>query len=266
MIALNITDLSVSCLSTVNLFCLNAYAQGRFDYYSTYAKNWHIFCGFPLIFLALNSCFITTILSASRTLLLVKPLFIINKKAVYIAYGVCLFVNVILYALKCALYFKESIYIFEFKAATEFTSVIAMVLTVAVSSIIAVKILKKPDYILTKEPAKHNKENSRNATIMILILSMVFVITNGIWCIFWAYLAFHRDTEDDTGEDTKDESSTKLTSMFGMFQSVFLIAINSAANPVVYLVKNSALNNYTKTLIRRFKAFLFSRLEAVKCA
>ena len=181
------------------------------------------------------------------------------------AYGVCLFVNVILYAIKCALYTKKSIFIFEFKAVTEFTTVIVMVLTVAVSSIIAVKILRKPDYILTKESPKHNKENSRNATIMILILSMVFVITNGIWCFFWVYVALHRDTEDDTEDEMKDET-TKLTSMFGMFQSVFLIAINSGANPVVYLVKNSALNNYTKTLVRRLKEFLLSEAEAARCA
>ena len=263
LIALNITDLMVCFLSAVNLFCLNEYTQGRLTYDSEYAQNWHIYCGFPLTILALFSCFITTILSVSRTLVLFKPLYVVNRLTVYLAYGFFLIFSTILYAIRCALYVHQSSStFFKFKAVTEFSLIMAMVITVGVSSITAVRILKKPDNVLSA-PARHSKENSRNATTMILILSVIFVITNGISCIFWVYLstAIYPGIVERTEEDTEN-----LASLFGMFQSIFLIALNSWANPVVYVVKNSALNNYVKTKLRRCKVFLLSGLESVKCA
>ena len=81
LIFLNITDLLICILSPVALFCLSkAIVEGEIHLLLTiFAESY--------VSLSLLSCFITTMLSVTRTLVLTKPLYIIKRNLVYLAHS-----------------------------------------------------------------------------------------------------------------------------------------------------------------------------------
>ena len=84
LIFLNITDLLICLLSPFALFCLSELMKEGRDksdlLHATVAESF--------LSLSLLSCFITTMLSVTRTLVLTKPLYTIRGNCVYLAHGI----------------------------------------------------------------------------------------------------------------------------------------------------------------------------------
>ena len=256
LIALNFTDLMISCLSTASLFCLSRFASQRSGKDTTVAL-------LDLIviesFLSLSnlSCFITTMLSVLRTLVLTNPLHIIRKNYVYLAHGINMIFGLGLVTSKVIEHrmgrgqtesSQSSSELIFILCVIQFLYVLITVGIVGTSSVIVVKALRRPPEIQTQQTERPNNEANRKATIMILILSVIFVVMNCAWCIGWAI-----------GTVISHLSATH-SEINVMLLGLFLMAINSCANPVVYILRNSRLNNYAMSLFRRLKLFFSSNI------
>ena len=129
----------------------------------------------------------------------------------------------------------------------QFLYVLVTVGIVGVSSVIVVRALRRPPEIRPQQARRQNNEANKKATVMILTLAVIFVILNGTWCVFWAICTI-------IGFSINIYSGFAKTFLsFAMFLSLFLITTNSFANPVVFMLRNSKLNNHTKSLFRTFK-------------
>ena len=263
MIALNVTDLLICGFSLVNLIYFNDYTNiyqdlfyssvGPLDLqetktdYTSFTRHWQILVAFPLTYLGLLSCFITVMLSATRTLAIAKPLHTIRKKFVYIAFSIFTCILLMLFGTKCVGYFhladqnnskdrlKEA---FEAIGMVEICLVTIMTMVVTISCGISVKTLKNPNEVQSGQTL--NDEKSRKAALMIITLSIIFVICNGAWCVMW-FVVIAISPQNDTPTE-----SDVWIAMIAMFLNSFLITVNSSVNPIVYILRNSALNQYTR--------------------
>ena len=218
------------------------------------------------MFLTLFSCFITLMLSATRTLALVKPLYIIRRKFVYIAFGIFTFFLLIIVGIKCTIVFSmkyigcEIVYDDKIKIMSivigwvELSIVFIIVTFVGILTGISVKTLRNSNEVLREQTA--NSDNSRKAAIMILILSIIFVICNGAWSIMWAIL-----TDILPNDGASDESSTRT--LIAQIINYFWVTVNSSANPIVYILRNSALNDYTATHLTRLMRFIMASIQTI---
>ena len=274
LIALNITDLLICCLSLAMLFFFNGVAKEaedfmtKFDAEITNAETethfsvhryWYILVALPYRCMALLSCFITAMLSATRTLSLVKPLYNINRKFVCLAYGICISIPVITLGTNCYAVVSSSSYkdtahnanetmkqLTQISNATGIVDLGMVLITVAIVSIctaISVKTLKTSNEVSRGQAA--NNENCRKATKMILTLSIIFVICNGTWTIIWVVIYAFLTIGNGSMER-----------LMGIFLNIVVVSLNSSANPIVYMTRNSALKDYTKTHLTRLMSFI----------
>ena len=270
MIALNITDLLICCFSIANVFYFKYFEHGgrtkaTCENDSFLTNDFNFLIGIALMCLTLFSCFITLMLSATRTLALVKPLYIIRRQFVYIAFGIFTFFLLIIVATKCTIVFSmkyigcEIVYDDKIKIMAivigwvELSIVFIIVILVGILTGISVKTLRNPNEVLRGRAA--NSANSRKAAMMILILSIIFVICNGAWSIIWAIL-----TDILPNDGPSDESSRTL---IAQIINYFWVAVNSSANPIVYMTRNSALNDYTKTPLTRLMRFIMASIQTI---
>ena len=243
-----------------NLFCLNEYVKKTQDSEenpsdgAAFELNWQIYGGFPLICLALLSCFITVMLSATRTLALAKPLYSISRKFVFLAYGICILILFILLGTKC-IFFSSSLLLKTIGIIDIFTVTISAVV-VGIFTVISVRALRNSNKIIAAQKIKY--ENSRKAAIMIITLSTVFVISNGMWSVIWGVAWVVAITGSKDGSSGEAESTGKANLAFAQLINIVMIALNSSCNPIVYILRNSALNEYTKTHFRRLGRFLLT--------
>ena len=269
LIALNVTDLLICCLFSVVIFCLSEYSERQHDFFDRGEdmKNvrfeiYKAIIGDVLVTLTLLSCFITAMLSVTRTLALTKPLYTIKGRRVFIAHSTnAIFVFGLFSSKVFSIYilekqeareaytWKNDFFVFYMSLyAVEYSYVLTTVVIVALSSLIIVRKLREPPKILTKQAGRQNRETSRKATLMILTLMLIFVTINGAWCVFWSICtAVYRSSKNE---------DTIIMTTFSYFLNVFLITINSCANPVVYMLRNSRLNYYTKSLFTRLTTFI----------
>ena len=276
LIALNFTDLLISCFSLANLISFNEYERRTKDNFQhqgdipktaieehySFIRYYFTLVNF-LIYLALFSCFTTVMLSVTRTLALVKPLYVIRKKIVYIAFGICSLLLLIPIVIKCTVLnalinyagsdifacddrIKQLHHISTATGIAELGTILIIVTIVGMSTAMSVKTLRT-NTISTRQAA--NNENSRKATIMILTLSIIFVISNGAWGLIWAIITALYP------ESCSDEATSTMTATIAQVLNYFWIALNSTANPIVYMTRNSALNDYTKTHLTRLRRF-----------
>ena len=194
-------------------------------------------------------------LSVLRTLVLTKPLYIIRKNCVYLAHGLNMIFSLGLVASKMIVQMDEKqeesdslnvlttiLYVIQY------LYVLISVGVVGISGVSVVRALRRPSDILTHQNGGANNEANRKATIMILTLLVIFVILNGTWAIVW--------TMYTVIEQSIDSDELKIFETHVMFIGFLLIAINSCANPVVYMLRNSRLNNYGRSILRRLKQSL----------
>ena len=132
-------------------------------------------------------------------------------------------------------YIAETWKSFAYVQAFEYLIVTMMVIVVAVCSVVTVKSLNSP----IVEPGEvNNNSNNRRATIMVLLLSLAFVVLNGFWLAISAYYY----------SVFLSSYSVKIANAMQLIV-VGMIMINSTINPLIYITRNSALNQYTKEFI-----------------
>ena len=229
----------------------------KIEKYATFLQYYYNSFNF-LLYLALLSCCITVMLSVTRTLALVKPLYVIRKNIVYLAFAICCFLLLIPIGTKCTVvilllnYIKTNILvcddptnqlyqIIRTTGIVEMSTMLIMGTIVGLSTAISVKTLKTSNQATTGQAA--NNENSRKATIMILTLSILFVMINGTWGLIGAIAtALYPD---------RCSNETTMATIIAQMFSFFFFSLNSSANPIVYIMRNSALNDYTETHLVR---------------
>ena len=283
MIILNITDLLICCFSLANLVFFiefvksmqwllkigNANGTKRprnaFQNQDSSIIYWHIALVPPSLHLALFSCFITLILSLTRTIALVKPLWLVRKKLVYWSVGICSIVLFLLCGVHgTVLYFKQQAradnnpYVQKFSNETkrlitgaadaldklQLILIGLMVIPVGILTVFSLKALRKSKSI--KIGQKIQNENSKKASIVILTLSIIFLVCNGAWCLMWL----------PSLTLNISQKSKQILKMITVFLNIFMMSLNSSANPVVYLVRNSGLNRYVKRHMLRLRSYL----------
>ena len=277
LIALNITDLLICCLSPVALFCTSNHTQRQKEiFYSGDMRQVHfkpseyvigeLFYSFSLL-----SCFTTTMLSVTRSLALSKPLYRIRKEMVYFAHSINMVFLIGLTSTKMASFYnmmlkQEGSYswrnvLFAIYSTMYLIQNLYVLITtgiVGVSSVLVARALRQPPEILAQQEGRQNNATNRKATIMILTLSIIFVILNGTWCVYWVVSAI---IYAYTGDEVKNVGDNIMIGIFGTYLNGFLMTINSCANPVVYILRNSRLNGHTKSLLKRLTTFLKLKTE-----
>jgi hypothetical protein len=118
-----------------------------------------------------------------------------------------------------------------------------MVIIVGIFSDISVKTLRASTVVPSNQ--KIRMKNNRKAAILIVTLCIVFMICNGAWCIMWTVLTIVTPSGNSM---TEYAIAIRLSATL---LSISMIAINSSVNPIIYIVRNSALNEYTKTHLMR---------------
>ena len=244
--------------------------------------NWHVFAGIPATHLAYFSCFATVVLSATRTISLSKPLYVIRKRYIKFAFGVFVVIHSILYTLKCifmfilksridndteagindytefSLWIERDEIIFNFftvAAKTEMFCLFTMILVVGTFSFISVRALKKPNIIPCKQNA--DNKNSRKASTMVLALSIIFLIFNGTWSIIWIYVSL------DHIILSGDPKETQTMLFFSNIVQIVILSLNSCANPFVYILRKLELRAYTIELLGAMARFFMGGLRAI---
>ena len=268
LISLNIADLMICISSLANLFCYNEYIKRAKnngtssiaeDAWKTFGIDWQLFGMGPLLSLGLLTCFITLMLSSTRTLAVVKPFYRIKKRKILLA-SVIFFVFVTaFFIIKFVAMYKlgESFYSAPQNSTSEYFQgtplaqfhvltttleqalTLLMVFVAAILSVISITVLKSEDNDIA---GQQQIDRQRKAVIMIIILSLTSVVCNTFWitCIIYINIQFL----GDTFQQNYDKSYVSLLITLAM------ITLNSCVNPIVYITKNSALNTYTKLQIR----------------
>ena len=210
-------------------------------------------------------------LSVTRTVVLARPLCVIKKRVVYLAYVIYFFISLAFLVTNCTLLLTSDknktdkpdwldLEFGEFRSVYLISNTIGNVFAIIalgivwISSVIAIRSLRSPPEGLGRQTGGRNAESSRNATVVILSLSFTFVVCNGIWSLWWVALtvAYFLMGQSDYFLHVK---------LLGIFVNFLLTNLNSFFNPLVYLMKNSAMNAYTKTLLRGLKRYVVSKIE-----
>ena len=276
LIALNITDLLICCLTPVAIFYTSNYTQRQKEILNSgdmgpvhYEASEYVI-GELYISFSLLSCFITTMLCVTRSLALSKPLYRIRNKIVYFAHSINMVFLIGLTSTKMAsfnmvlkqegTYSWTNVFFALYATMLLIQNLYVLITTgiVGVSSVLVARALRKPPEILVQQEGRQNNVANRKATVMILTLSIIFVILNGTWCVYWVVSAIiYACTEDEV----KNKADNMMVGIFGTFLNNFVMTINSCANPVVYILRNSRLNDHTKSLLKRIKRFLMLKTE-----
>ena len=233
---------------------------------------WYVGTYIPFQLLVMVSCVITVILSVTRMIAMIKPLFIIKQRLVWMCLTVT---SVFLCATTIAKWttvqsldlLDEISYEkienisqrYEFRTVdswiiqtyiriSEFTLVAAMVMIVAMCSVVTVKSLRSPIVAVIDPGGVKNDSQNRRATVMVLLLSLAFFLINTSWIITFLnfYIGF---LVNGTVSDTSNHRDRLYLNM--NFITLTLMTANSFVNPLIYISRNSNLNEYTKTLARK---------------
>ena len=216
----------------------------------------------PSAYTGIFSCFVTMMLSTTRAIALAKPLYIIKEHLVRKAFLTFTSLLFLLLVTKSYLVYHQYQNITQNQyhkvasqalAAAELFIVVAIVITVIISSVVSVRVLKKAKSALNGQ--KNNRGNNRSAAIMIVILSITFIIFNATWSLMWMGLWIYISY--------KPRNFALLVII--TFQNLVLVTLNSCANPLVYLVKNSGLHDYTKKNLLRLTKFVVGKFEVLLC-
>ena len=231
----------------------------------------------PYQFCIQSSCFVTLLLSATRMTALMNPLHIIKKRSVScfllissvfllcMAVGKFLLLNhiqdenysdeAILKGIKLFLKrahdvrveFANGYKTLFYMQMTEFAVIAVIVMTVAVCCGITVKSLNSPMAEVSMESGDgRGNSHNRRATIMILLLSFVFVLFNGSWVATILMLNI------EVIERVEQAKVAEMT-----FITLFLMPANSVVNPLIYINRNSALKEYTRSSVMRLRRCIF---------
>ena len=301
LIALNICDLTICALSAAviptfdvirkekteifNGFVMESDPQNRNeknemekaaivnDYKNYKVLNfiWYVGTYIPFQLLVMVSCVITVILSVTRMIAMIKPLFIIKQRLVWTCLTV---ISMFLVGTTMAKWAStQSLELldeisyekienisqrYEFRTVnswiiqtyirlSEFTLVAAMVIIVAMCSAVTVKSLRSPIVAVIDPGGVKNDSQNRRATVMVLLLSLAFFLINASWIITFLnfYIGFLMYGPSSDTSHNRDRVYLNMN-----FITLTLMTANSFVNPLIYISRNSKLNEYTKTIAR----------------
>ena len=251
--------------------------------YGIFAVVWQSVIYIPYQFLVLVSCFTTVLLSTTRMIALVKPLYIMRQKIVWTAFATSLtflfctqipkwFTFINLYEIyntdeiiskvihnpdEAQPYFiNGSIMMSMYIQMAEFLLVGMMVVVVAVNSVLTVRALNSPTVQVEGSDGQPDNSNNRRATVMILLLSLVFVIVNGIWLtslvVIYVYLFGEQLQLDGTALIMEVNEGSDEKRFLVTFITLVMMPANSIANPLICIARNKALNDYVKMSLSSF--------------
>jgi len=311
IIALNICDLFVCLISPVTILFFNganrkqaelykfvnetseietlpAEASRIFKTYRAYSVVWNLICYYPFQFLVQVSCFLTVLLSATRMVALLKPLYIIRQKIVWGALIIALF---LLFSTKIVKWValqaffdsfvneemmvrmikdQSSLDVKEFESSKivilletiDFILVGVMVLVVVVCCALTVRALNSPIVEIVGPGGLPDNSTNRRATVMVLLLSLVFIIINGTWITIYLTLAFEFLAK--SLEDTKeilDMLQNKERDIAVYTINLVMMSVTSLINPLIYIARNTGLNEYTRSSLRRIGRMISNGLQ-----
>ena len=217
-----------------------------------YEREWNMVVVVPFQAFMQMSCFITLVLSGTRMLALLHPLWKIQRVTVLflLSIAAALIAGNALY--KYLLYaeifrnpkqsdsenFDNAESVVEM---SESAIVGVMIIVVGVFSSVSIARLRFRDRTLLGR--NRITQNNRRAAIMILILSCLFILFNSTWIIL-QQLLLH------VGIDQSAQFPLHGR-VIGIMITFILMPLNSAVNPLVYMGRNAALNGYMRTSLRR---------------
>ena len=131
----------------------------------------------------------------------------------------------------------------------------SIIIVVIISSIISVKALREENSALNaqRNNNENNNENTRSAAKMIVTLSITFMIFNGYWFLLWIGIWIY---------DHYNKTESLAYNAIIIHHHLFMITLNSCANPIVYLMKNSGLHDYTKRGLLRLMRFVTGKIRS----
>ena len=188
----------------------------------------------------------TAYLCALRTLSVVLPFLRPNKKLVYGSFGcfVSFFIAqeaskavIVTYPeLLLRLNDSEDIpsYLIGYNDifdVMKFVETAALILIVTVCCAVSIRKLSTPNQDIGEE---NISESKKKAAVTILILSALFVVINSLWLVIGLYYYFHAPTDN------------LMTRSYNA-----LPTINSAGNPIVYMVRMAGFRAYTSRILCR---------------
>ena len=246
---------------------------------------WHLICYYPFQFLVQVSCFLTVLLSATRMIALLKPLYIIRQKMVWgaliIAFSLLTSTKIVKWVAVQAVFDSfvneemmvkmikdlnsldikelESSKIAALLEMIWFILVGVMVLVVAVCSALTVRALNSPVVEMVGPGGLPDNSTNRRATVMVLLLSLVFIIINGTWITIYLTVTFEFLTSEDTKEilDVLKDFAVYFT------MNLVMMSATSLINPLIYIARNTGLNEYTRSSISRIGRMILKVLQGI---
>ena len=133
------------------------------------------------------------------------------------------------------------------------SSLIIMVLVVSTQTVISVRALNNSNEMRGSQNVENI--NSRKAAMMVLTLSVVFLIFNGIWIIIW---------KADSLDFLLDDSHLKKRmNLFSVISMIVILALTSCVNPFVYVLRKSDLRNFVIKLLLAITRLVMEILRAI---
>ena len=217
------------------------------------------FCGKrkPLfrMFLALtefsieSTAFATCLLSVTRTVLLCFPFYSICRKTVGMAGLVFCVLEVLRFLLRLYFYYlwdsAPAFYVNTLDNGIMIVFLSVVILINLVSCILSSWKLRNRRKNLRVAPVNDDKHAPRanakqKATVTILLLSVLFCFFNTIYCITWYFTIFRRFV-----------NLLNIVPVMMLYRVCFWLSIplNSAINPIIYLIRKKDMRRYIKDII-----------------
>ena len=238
----------------------------------------------PFQLFVVISCVLTVILSVTRMIAILKPLYIIRNKLVWISLVIISLYNVFVvtvgkwintYSLIPSNITSETIKKIDALSALEtprdwilssyirmsdFFMVAVTVLIVAVCSGVTVKYLNSPIVRVMNPGGVKNDFQHRRATIMVLLLSLAFVSTNSVWLtsLFLSHVSFLKMSAKEGNTLTLSIESLSKDEPYLIMNvtTLTMMTVNSVVNPLIYIARNSKLNQYARNFAMRVISLL----------
>ena len=237
LLCLNILDMFICLCTIANLLMIDFEEIFIYEKVDRETKKYYIIlveCS------GITTCF----LCGLRTISIKYPFYAVRNKVVYFFFGLfttCLIIRNLMVESENAdsviisleeheeLEITPQVFIVEIEMG-------AMILFVVASSVVCVVELSSS----TVPTEKRQKGLSRQATIMVLILCALFVFFNTIWCMLIIVALFVVKADDVA---------------FSKMSIYIPMAVNSAANPLVYFTRNSEMKKYLGDLVKKYNIF-----------
>ena len=189
-----------------------------------------------------GTAYATCLLNVTRAIAMWKPYYQINVKAIVIATAIFVSYVSVKYAVDLAinLSYPENSkvvgYMFYSDLGLVIFSLFLMILVIIISNIITIIHLSK-----SKLGDKRKANVNKNATVTILILSVLFCLLNVVYVVV-GVIELHGNIHGSR------PSYYPYYGYFADFACFLAVPLNSALNPAVYILRNRGMKTYVLSL------------------